>query len=249
MSADRYAPEALRTLQRVIELNRAEVADAARLVADCVAAGGVIQAFGTGHSQVLAAEIAGRAGGLIPTNRLSLADPVLYGGADLSLLSDPLLERAPGTAATIYDLAAPHPEDLFVIISNSGVNNSVVDLALLVRDRGHQLIAITSREHSMAVPALHESGKRLLDLATVVMDNGAPLGDALIDGGGGIRVCGVSTLTSSMLIQMTVAEAIGLLAEDGIDPPVYVSANVPGGHERNLVLEGRYGERLRRSAL
>jgi uncharacterized phosphosugar-binding protein len=129
------------------------------------------------------------------------------------------------------------------------VNNSVVDLALLVRDRGHQLIAITSREHSMAVPALHESGKRLLDLATVVMDNGAPLGDALIDGGGGIRVCGVSTLTSSMLIQMTVAEAIGLLAEDGIDPPVYVSANVPGGHERNLVLEGRYGERLRRSAL
>jgi uncharacterized phosphosugar-binding protein len=119
VSADRYAPEALRTLQRVIELNRAEVADAARLVADCVAAGGVIQAFGTGHSQVLAAEIAGRAGGLIPTNRLSLADPVLYGGADLSLLSDPLLERAPGTAATIYDLAAPHPEDLFVIISNS----------------------------------------------------------------------------------------------------------------------------------
>jgi uncharacterized phosphosugar-binding protein len=245
VSADRYAQEGLRTLQRVVELNREQVADAARLIADCVQAGGVIQAFGTGHSQALAAEIAGRAGGLIPSNRLSLLDPVLFGGADPRTLSDPLLERTPGIAGKIYELADPQSHDLFVIISNSGVNNSVVDMALLTRERGHRLIAITSREHSAAVPAQHESGKRLMDLATVVLDNGAPLGDALLDGVGGMRVCGVSTLTCTMLIQMVVAEAITLLA----DPPVYVSANVPGGHERNLALEARYEGRLHRSAL
>ena len=249
MSADRYAQEGLRTLRRVIEVNQAAVAASAALIADCVKAGGVIQAFGTGHSQALAAEIAGRAGGLIPSNRLSLADPVLYGGAGLEQLSDPLLERTPGISAKIYELIAPHPEDLFVIISNSGVNNSIVDMALLARDRGHALIAITSREHSSAVPAQHESGKRLVDLATAVLDNGAPLGDALLDIGGGTRVCGVSTLTSTMLIQMAVAEAIVLLADDGVDAPVYVSANVPGGHERNLKLEAQYGARIRRSAL
>lgn len=249
MFADRYAQEGLRTLQRVIEANREAVAAAAALIAGCVKAGGVIQAFGTGHSQALAAEIAGRAGGLIPSNRLSLADPVLYGGADLTSLADPLLERTPGMSAKIYELIAPQEHDLFVIISNSGVNNPIVDMALLARDRGHELIAITSREHSAAVPAKHESGRRLMDLATVVMDNGAPLGDAVLDIGGGKRVCGVSTLTSTMLIQMAVGEAIALLAGDGIEPPVYVSANVPGGHERNLELEARYDGRLRRSAL
>ena len=247
MSAERDAAAGLDALRRVIELNDRQVRAAARLMADRVAAGGVIQAFGTGHSQASVTEIAGRAGGLIPSNRLSLTDLVLFGGAGPGAL-DPLLERDPAVAAKIYDLIAPRPEDLFVIISNSGVNMSVVEMALLASDRGHGLIAITSRAHSTAVAAQHASGHRLLDVADVVLDNGAPLGDAILDYGAGQRVGGVSTLTSVMLIQMVVAEAVTLLAERGVEPPVYASANVPGGYERNLELEGRYGSRLRRSA-
>jgi len=245
-TAARFADEARTVIDRVVAANKDSVAAAARLLADCVAADGIVQAFGTGHSQATALEIAGRAGGLIPTNRIGLSDLVARGGEDLSVLSDPLLERSPGLGKRLYELAAPHPRDVFVVISNSGVNNSIVDFALHVKDAGHPLIALTSLRHTRSVPALHAGGKRLADVADVVLDNGAPTGDALLPLPDGGSLCGISTITSAMLVQMTVAEAVGLMTAEGHQAPVYVSANVPGGFERNLVLERHYGERLHR---
>jgi uncharacterized phosphosugar-binding protein len=246
ISAAQFAAESRAAVDRAVAANTAAVAAAARLYADCVAAGGVVQTFGTGHSQATAMEIAGRAGGLVPTNRIALADLVYFGGEDPSVLCDPLLERAPGLAMRLYKLAAPHPEDLFVIISNSGVNNSIVDMALLVKQAGHPLVAITSLEHTRSVPALHASGARLADVADTVLDNCAPTGDAILPLPGGGALCGVSSITSAVLAQMTVAEAVRILGEEGKEAPVYVSANLPGGFERNLELEARYEGRLRR---
>jgi len=110
----------------------------------------------------------------------------------------------------------------------------------------HKLIALTSLTHTQAVPALHPGGRRLADLADAVLDNCAPAGDALLPLPGGGTLCGVSTLTSALLVQMTVAEAVGLLTAEGGQAPVYISANLPGGHERNTVLERRYAGRLHR---
>jgi uncharacterized phosphosugar-binding protein len=248
VSAEGFARESLAVLRHVTESSRDDVARAAALIADCVRSDGVIQAFGTGHSQAVVLELAGRAGGLVPTNRLSIADLVLYGGDDPGLLDDPLLERRAGVAARIYDLASPRPQDLFVVISNSGVNNVVVETALHAREHGHRVLAITSLAHTRAVPAAHPSGKKLADLADVVLDNAAPRGDALLDLPGGGAVCALSTLTGVMLVQMTVAEAAALLLAEGERPPVYVSANVPGGFEGNLELEKRYAGRIRRTA-
>ncbi|MEU9703435.1 SIS domain-containing protein [Streptomyces sp. NPDC047981] len=246
LGAELFVDVARQAVERVVAGNKDAVGVAARLFADCVAADGVIHAFGTGHSQAAALEVAGRAGGLVPTSRIALADLVLRGGEDPSVLADPLLERSPGLADRLYDLATPRPQDLFVVISNSGVNNSVVELALKVTGAGHPLVALTSLEHTHAVPALHASGKRLADLADAVLDNGAPTGDAVLPLPGGGALCGVSTLTSSLLVQMVVAEAVALLLAEGHEPPVYVSANIPGGHERNAVLEARYAGRLHR---
>ena len=130
VSARRFARESMAVLDRLTESAQDDVGRAAELIADCVREDGVIQAFGTGHSQATVLEIAGRAGGLVPTNRLSIADLVLYGGEHPSALDDPLLERRAGVAARIYELASPRPQDLFVVISNSGVNNVVVEMAL-----------------------------------------------------------------------------------------------------------------------
>ncbi|MCT4355061.1 SIS domain-containing protein [Streptomyces sp. Je 1-79] len=246
LGAALFADHARESFERAVAANKGSVAEAARLFADCVAADGVIHAFGTGHSQAAALEIAGRAGGLVPTSRIALADLVLRGGEDPAVLADPLLERAPGLADRLYALATPRPQDLFVIISNSGVNNAVVDLALKVTGAGHPLVALTSLAHTHAVPALHTSGKRLAEIADAVLDNVAPTGDALLPLPDGAALCGVSTLTSSLLVQMVVAEAVALLLAEGHEPPVYVSANVPGGHERNAVLEARYAGRLHR---
>ena len=248
LSANGFARESLAVLDRITQSSRDEVARAAALIAECVRSDGVIQAFGTGHSQAIVLELAGRAGGLVPTNRLSMADLVLYGGDEPSVLDDPLLERQPGVAARLYDLAAPAPQDLFVIISNSGVNNVIVEMALRAKERGHRLIAITSLTHTRAVPAGHSSGRKLADLADVVLDNAAPRGDALLELPGGGAVCALSTLTGVLLVQMAVAEAASLLLASGERPPVYVSANVPGGFEGNLELEKRYAGRIRRPA-
>ncbi|WP_460061723.1 sugar isomerase domain-containing protein [Streptomyces sp. YKOK-I1] len=248
VSAETFARESLAVLHRLSESSRAEVTAAATLIAGCVREDGVVHAFGTGHSQALVLELAGRAGGLVPTNRLSMADLVLYGGEDPAVLDDPLLERAPGIAARLYALAAPRPQDLFVVISNSGVNNVVVEMALHAKERGHRLLAVTSLTHSRSVPAAHPSGRKLADLADVVLDNAAPRGDALLELPGGGAVCALSTLTGVLLVQQTVAETAARLLASGDRPPVYVSANVPGGFEGNLELEKRYAGRIRRTA-
>ncbi|MFJ9025423.1 sugar isomerase domain-containing protein [Streptomyces sp. NPDC102259] len=248
VSAETFARESLAVLHGLGESARGDVSAAGGLIADCVREDGVVQAFGTGHSQALVLELAGRAGGLVPTNRLQMADLVLHGGDHPGVLDDPLLERRPGIALRLYELAAPRPQDLFVVISNSGVNSVVVEMALHAKERGHRLLAITSLAHTAAVPAVHPSGRKLADLADVALDNAAPPGDALLPLPGGGAVCALSTLTGALLVQMTVAEAAAQLLASGDRPPVYVSANVPGGFEGNLELERRYAGRIRRTA-
>lgn len=240
-----YASKALELARRVAETQAGPVRGAAALLVASLRAGGVVNAFGSGHSEAVAMEIAGRAGGLVPSNRLSPRDLVLYGGRPPSVLT-PELERDPAIAHEIYALAPVAPQDVFVLVSSSGVNGAVVELAMLVRDRGHPLIALTSVEHSTRMTSRHPSGRRLLDLADVVLDNGAPYGDAILDLPGGGTYGAVSTITSALLAQMVVVEAVAGLVALGEIPPVYRSVNVTGGDEHNKALESRYAGRIRR---
>ncbi|MEZ7128819.1 sugar isomerase domain-containing protein [Nonomuraea sp. AD125B] len=225
-----------------------EIAAAADLLAAALNAGGVVNAFGSGHSEAIAMEIAGRAGGLVPTNRLTLRDLVIFGGEPPSVLQDPELERDPRIARRVYELAPVAPQDVFVIISSSGVNGCVVELAGLVKERGHGLIALTSLRHSRAVPARHPSGRKLFELADVVLDNGAPRGDSVLELPGGGSFGAVSTITSALLAQLMVAETVSRLLAAGQAPPVYLSANIPEGDAHNQALEARYAGRIRRGA-
>jgi uncharacterized phosphosugar-binding protein len=122
----------------------------------------------------------------------------------------------------------------------------VVELATLVKERGHDLVAITSQAHSGAVASRHPSGRKLTDLADVVLDNRAPYGDAVLPLPGGGATGAVSTVTSALIAQLVVARTVRDLLEAGQAPPVYLSANVPGGDEHNLKLEALYEGRLRR---
>jgi uncharacterized phosphosugar-binding protein len=246
-SAD-YVEVIRAAVERVGTTQGDKVAHAADLITATVQAGGVIQAFGCGHSEALAMEIAGRAGGLVPSNRIALRDIVLYGGEPLSALADPNLERTPAVAHKLYDLAPVKPDDTFVIASNSGVNGAVVEMAQLVKQRGHALIAITSVEHSSRVDSRHESGMKLADFADVVLDNGAPYGDASLPLPGGGAVGAVSSITAALLAQQIVTEVVARLLALGVTPPVYLSDNVPGGREHNAALEARYAGRIRRTA-
>lgn len=248
VGAEEYLDAVTGIIDQVSEQAAGPIADAADLVAGSLRAGGVLQAFGSGHSEALAMELAGRAGGLVPTNRIALRDVVVFGGESPDVLSDGILERDPDVARRLYGLTAPSPSDAFVIASNSGVNGSVVEMARIVKDHGHPLIALTSLAHTRAVDSRHPSGTKLVDLADVVLDNGAPYGDAVLDLPRGGKACAVSSISAALLGQMLTAEVIRRLLEAGDEPPVYQSANVPGGDEHNRVLEERYAGRIRRTA-
>ena len=122
---------------------------------------------------------------------------------------------------------------------------------MCIRDRraDHPLVAITSLAHTAAVASRHPSGQRLVDLADVVIDNGAPAGDSILPLSGDVKLCSVSSITTAFVIQMLIAEVAGRLRRLGVDVPAYESANVPGGHERNIELEGQYSGRIRRWAV
>ncbi|AKU15507.1 sugar isomerase domain-containing protein [Luteipulveratus mongoliensis] len=223
--------------------------EAITLLADSINAGGVVQAFGTGHSQAFAMEIAGRAGGLIPTNATALRDVVLFGDRDPSVLSDGILERDASIGEELWATIVTDPADVFVIASNSGVNGSIVGLALLAKQHGHQVIAVTSLDHTSKVEPKDPSGKRLSEVADVVIDNLAPYGDttlALDDNTTGVGA--VSSMTAAFIAQLLTIGVAERLAAGGDTPPVYISANIPAGDEHNRQLEERYAGRLRRHA-
>ena len=247
ISAAAFARAAQDAVQQVASTQSAAVAAAADLVVGGLRAGGVVQAFGTGHSQALAMEISGRAGGLVPTNMIALRDLVLLGGEPPELLFTEHLERDPAVGRRLYDLAGVSPADVFVMASNSGANGSVVELAHRVKEGGHPLVVITSMTHTAQVTSRHPSGLRLHELADVVLDNGAPYGDAVLTTGE-IAVCAVSSITAALLAQMIVAEVVRTMLAAGETPPVYLSANVPEGDAHNDALEARYAGRIRRPA-
>jgi uncharacterized phosphosugar-binding protein len=264
-----YAGQVRSRLDAIAEMAAAGGLDSAiDMLTDAVASGAVIQAFGTGHSEAFAMEIAGRAGGLIPTNKIALRDVVLRGSRPLNALGGAAMERDPGVVEELWNLSPIGPGDVFVIASNSGVNGSIVGLAILAKEKGHGVIAVTSLQHTRQVSPKHPSGKRLSEVADVVVDNLAPYGDATLSlparageasGTDGVSPRGVqggsspladtgavSSITCAFIAQLLtigVAERIGA---SGSVPPLYLSANIPGGDAHNAELERQYEGRIRR---
>jgi uncharacterized phosphosugar-binding protein len=222
--------------------------EAIEILTTAIENGGVIQSFGTGHSEAFAMEIAGRAGGLIPTNKIALRDVVLRGSLGIEALSGGSLERNPDIADELYALAKVGPDDPFIIASNSGVNGSIVGLAIVAKEHGHPVIAVTSLDHTMKVEPKHSSGKRLCEVADVVIDNRAPFGDATLELAGGVPVGAVSSITAAYIAQLLTIGTAQRIAATGKTPPLYISANIPGGDEHNRALEAQYAGRINRSA-
>ncbi|AQX79916.1 sugar isomerase [Plantibacter flavus] len=246
---DRYTDEVTSRLADITRAARSgELDPAIDLLVAALERGAVIQAFGTGHSEAFAMEIAGRAGGLIPTNKIALRDVVLRGARSVDDLGGAALERSGDVAAELFAISPVGEGDVLIIASNSGVNGSIVGLALIAKEHGHPVIAVTSLEHTSRVEPKHPSGLRLSEVADVVLDNRAPFGDATIEVQDGVPVGAVSSITAAYLAQLLTIGVAARIADTGETPPLYISANIPGGDEHNSVLEDRYRGRIRRDA-
>ncbi|MDF2562200.1 MAG: sugar isomerase protein [Microbacterium sp.] len=241
----KYPAVALDHIRTVLDTQGPAIDQATSILVDAITNGGIVQAFGTGHSRAVTLELAGRAGGLAAVGMMAVKDLVMFGDVRAEEILDPTYERQPGLATKIYDLASPDPADAFVIVSNSGINAAIVEMAELARANGHQIVAITSRAHNAAAATRDRSGHNLADLADVVIDNSAPAGDATIDLGDGVRIGAVSNLTGILIAQMLAEGISRQLQRRNGTVPVFVSANLPEGDAHNRALYTAYGARVR----
>ncbi|HXW81985.1 MAG TPA: SIS domain-containing protein [Acidimicrobiales bacterium] len=213
---------------------------AARWCAETVAAGGLVHVFGAGHSHMAAEEAFHRAGGLVPVNAVLVEWLMVHqGGRRASLL-----ERQPGLGELIVSTEPVEQGDVFFVVSNSGRNPVPVEVAEAARARAAKVIAITSRQHSEGVAARGGRSVKLADVADLVLDNHAPLGDAAIAIEDGLVVGGVSSVMTLVIIQTIVVETVKLLVEQGAEPPVFKSGNVDGSDEWNAQQLKRLGRRV-----
>jgi len=207
-------------------------------VADSIAADGVLHTFGSGHSQILAAEIERRAGGLVPVS--SINDP-----------ADGWPEQIPGYGARLFQRYAyqyaVQPNDVVLVISNSGRNASPIEVAMEAKAAGLSVIVLTSLEMSQATSSRHPSGKKLYELGDFVLDNGGEPGDAALEAPGfAYKVGPTSTMSGALLLNLLSMEIIEQLIAAGVTPPTYVSQNADGGAAHNETLAKKYRHRIRR---
>lgn len=236
--------EALQVLEHLHATQVNPIAQAALLFAKCIEQNGVIHTYGTGHSRAFAMELAGRAGGLVPVNRIDLEDLALRAHWPLAQVKNPDIERNQEAGQAILNCYHIELQDIFIIASHSGVNAAIVEVAQQVKERGHPLVAVTSLAHTRQVTSRHTSGKKLYEFADITIDNCAPYGDALLALPGGGKACAISSLTGTLVAQMLTAETIRILLARGIAPPVFLSANVPGGIEQGEQVRQRYARRI-----
>ena len=229
----RYLAEASRLVERLATGEWSNLSIAAGLVADSLARGGSVHAFGTGHSHMLAEELFYRAGGLVRVKPILFEGLMLHASAELSTS----LERLPGVAAALLEQHPIAPGDVLVVASNSGGNAVVREMAGLARARGIPVIAIVSRAHASSGSARAAGGSNLQDVADVVIDNGGAPGDAAVAiDGFGQRVGPTSTVVGAAALNAIVAEAAERLVARGIEPDVFLSSNVEGGDDVNARL-------------
>jgi uncharacterized phosphosugar-binding protein len=221
--------EYINGLQAILERIKQEQVESIRqaglLAADAISRGGIIHAFGTGHSHIIAEEVFFRAGGIAAINPILDERLVFLKGA----LESTRAERESGLAKTLIEGEDVQETDIAIIISNSGRNAAPVEMALEMKRRGVRVIAITNLEQSRSAASRHSSGKKLYELADVTIDNCVPAGDALVSLDGLNSKTGASsTVAGAAIVHSIVIEALNELLKRGEQAPVLPSANVQG---------------------
>jgi uncharacterized phosphosugar-binding protein len=237
-----YISQVLRLLQETYARQQETLQTAATWIADALASDGVLYVFGASHAGIITEELTYRAGGLVPVS------PIFIPGLTCDVRPLPLtsvLERIDGYALAAVKHIPISPSDVVLVHSVSGRNAAPVEVALYAKQQGAKVIALTALDYSQAVSPRSSTGYRLFEVADLVIDNGAPRGDAIVQLPGFPQpIAPVSTVLGAALVNAVVAEACAILLERGITPPVFMSANLDGGDAHNAKLMERYRGRV-----
>ena len=221
-----------------------QVMAAAEAVADRLAAGGRMHHFDTGHMKE---EPIRRAGGFLALHHLELkfeVEHLLPAGREA--------ERGPMQQRYFYDREELAPlliekshiqsGDVLIQVSNSGKEPFTVGVAVEAKAKGALVIGLTSVAFSEALDPCHSSGKKLYEVADLIIDMGSPFGDAVVDVEGlETPVGATSGVMTAVSLWALMSEIAGSCARRGLSPSIYRSVNLPGGFEHNREMERAYG--------
>jgi uncharacterized phosphosugar-binding protein len=240
-----------RLLVEAVDSQHAELQQAAGWFANTILAGRMVHLFGSGHSRILVEEMWPRYGsfpGFNPIVELSLTFHNLVVGAN-GQRQAMFLENVSGLAERILRNFALTNQDSALVISSSGCSIVPIEVAEEFRRRGVRVVAIISRQHAEATPSKRADGKKLQDFADLVLDTGAPSGDAMV------RVPGLetpvapgSTVGGAMLVNCLKAEVAARLVTAGHPPKVLTAAAVVGEPRASELFESAYDEHAHRLA-
>jgi uncharacterized phosphosugar-binding protein len=242
---DSYLTTLVEATARIRETQAEAIAEAGRTCAASIAADGLAFTFGTGHGSFAAAECFPRTG--TPVGFRPIVESAI--GFFHHVLGDQgayqyrFLHTLEGYAQAILRSHRPQERDTMVLFSHSGINPVILDMALLSQERGMKVVGITSLPHSSAVESRHSSGKRLYEVADVVIDTGVPLRDAATPVEGLEHPVGpTSTVLATAVAHAMVGETVQALVDMGRPPRIMVNPNTAGKAEANAINDGNYEE-------
>jgi uncharacterized phosphosugar-binding protein len=224
-----YQEKSIEQLNRIVSVQEDLIRQSAGWLSDCIVNDHIIHTFGTGHSHMIGLELFVRAGGLANVN--AMLDTMVLTSEGSRRSAE--IERISGLSKIIYDQHTISENDVMIIISNSGRNAMPVEMAMIAKEKGIKSIAITSLEQSKKYPSRHPSGKKLYEIADLVLDNCVPPGDGLLDVGGNLTGA-ASTLSGIFLINLIATEAMKLANSIGKKLPIYHSQNIDGFSNEEL---------------
>ena len=237
-----YVEKAFANIREVVNKQGGNISSAAGMMADAIAAGKLINVYaGGGHTTLAMGEMFFRAGGLANINPLMETALSVFNQA-LKYLE---LERTVNFGRSILKYYDLQKDDLLIIFHNIGINPATIDAADEAKRRGVKIIAVASSYWQNEMPKghfiRHPSGKNLFDYADVCIDDYNPVGDAIINIPGMATPIGpVSNVVDFTIAHLLEIECCRICVECGIVPPVWNSANAPGGDEKNAAYLKKY---------
>ncbi len=230
-AAQKYFDVLAQTLEKVRDTQFEKIERAARELADANADGRSVFAFGCNHAMIVALELFYRAGGMVTINPIR-APGMMLELTPITMTSE--MERMEGYGRTILDNTPAKSGDVLLIHSVSGRNPVAIDMALRARELGIFTICITNMATSSAMPSRHSTGQNLYECSDLVIDNCGCLGDASVEIEGlSVKTAPTSSAIGTAIVNAISALAIELSVQEGRMPPVFLSANLPGGDEHN----------------
>lgn len=245
MTAQKFLTAFGDIFERIQSTQMENIHTAATWVAEAMAKERLGVLFGTGHSFIPTMDISPRIGsypGWLPIHEISTSY-IARNTGDMGLRQSLFLEKVEGFGKVVLQNYALTPDDVMIVVSNSGVNTMGVEVAMEAKKMGLKTVGVTSLVHSKAGTSYHSSGKKLFEVVDLVIDNCVPAGDALVDVDGfPAKVGASSTIAGCIILQALASETASLLAQQGIVRPVFPSHNDKLSEEENHKMIDRWYE-------